>query len=331
MLKQLALSLAESPWFVRALAQVGSPSCTTVFMHRFAENREHEGRHDPRRLRQVLSELRRAGVALVELDEAIGYTAETAASRRKIAVSFTVDDGYADFAEFAWPVFKEFECPVSLFVVPGAINGDIWFWWDKIDWSMRNHPASRISLPVGDARFEATWKNDRERGVAFERGCAWLKQWPATALEDALLAYASELTEPLPDKAPPEYRVLSWNELRKLEKQGLRIGAHTMTHPVLSRCEPSRARWEVEESVRLVAEHVANPLPVFCYPNGQPADHGVREWELVSGAGVPYAMTTTGGVLRSAFARTGIVHWQHQLPRIGFQLRAGQILREFLT
>ena len=331
MLKQLALSLAESPWFVRALASAGSSSCTAVFMHRFAANREHEGRHDPNRLRRVLGELRRAGIALVGLEEAVSYTSEGQGQHRKLAVSFTVDDGYADFAELGWPVFKEFDCPVSLFVVPGVINGDTWFWWDRLDWIMRHGNRSCVELKAGDERFVAGWSDNATRHQVFEQACHWLKQWPTVMSEQALSNYAQLVSVTVPVQAPEQYRVLSWPELQRLEQEGVRIGAHTMTHPVLSRCSDERARWEVVESVRAVREQIRQPLPVFCYPNGQPADHGVREWQLMQEATIPYAMTTTGGVLRSALSQRGDSAWRYRLPRIGFQLRAGQILREFLT
>lgn len=41
----------------------------------------------------------------------------------RAALSLTFDDGYADFAELAWPVFRHNDLPVTLFVVSARAGG----------------------------------------------------------------------------------------------------------------------------------------------------------------------------------------------------------------
>lgn len=331
MFKQYALKAMESEWFARALGQSGHGGCAVLYMHRFAQDSQEPGRLDPRALRGVLAGLRKAGVEMLGLEDALGFAAGSERQTRHLAVSFTVDDGYADFEEVAWPIFKEFDCPVSLFAVPGAIVGDTWFWWDKLDWIMRNSSTSSIHLRVGGEHFSSTWSGELERYRTFEKACQWLKRWSSRSLTEAIGGYSLSHGIVVPSKAPEQFRVLGWTDLQRMEREGLRVGAHTMTHPVLSRCDDTQVRWEIMESVRLMRECMAEPLPVFCYPNGQPADHGAREWRVVEEAGIPFAMTTSGGLLRPSLRSDHDASWRYQLPRIGFQMRVGQILREFLT
>lgn len=331
MLRHLALRAIEMPWLLRALLAARQPGAVVLFLHRFSADGEQAGRYRTVALRQLLLSLRKAGVALVGLEEAIGYATGSVNSRGRLAVSITVDDGYADFAELGWPVFKEFDCPASLFVVPGVIDGAQWFWWDRLDWLMHRSPVPEVVLNVGVDRFHESWGDRPTRHRAYEKACEWLKRWPADGIEAALRGYEQGATARLPERAPEEYRVLGWPELRDLEQDGVRIGAHSMTHPVLSLCDEVRMHWEITESVRQVAEHIANPLPVFCYPNGKLRDHGVREWQALRQAAVPFAMTTTEGVLRGRRPTLGDEYWRYQLPRVSCPGSAGEVLREFFA
>src|SRR5690349_17238322 len=52
----------------------------------------------------------------------------------KHAVALTVDDGRHNFYEFLFPLIKEFEVPVTFFVVSSFIGGEDWVWTDKVLW-----------------------------------------------------------------------------------------------------------------------------------------------------------------------------------------------------
>jgi len=60
------------------------------------------------------------------------------------------------------------------------------------------------------------------------------------------------------------------------------FGPHTVTHPVLSRTPDEQSRVELTDSWHRLCAEAANPLPVFCYPNGQAGDFGVREMDTLA-------------------------------------------------
>jgi peptidoglycan/xylan/chitin deacetylase (PgdA/CDA1 family) len=330
MLRRFAFRALETNWINRALEQLGRGGCAVLFMHRFAVDAERFGRHDPTRLRTVLERLRAAGVAFVSLEQAISDHGSATAAARRLSVSFTVDDGYADFAEFAWPVFREYDCPVSLFVSPGVMNRDHWFWWDRLRWIMEHAEQPSVTLEAEGARYLAQWVDEHSRHAVFEQACEWLKLRSTSGVHEALRMYADAMGVSVPVVPPQHDRVLGWSELRQLERDGLRVGAHTMTHPILSRCTDAEAEWEIAESVRLVNANMERPLPVFAYPNGRPDDHGPREWRVLHEAQVPFAVTTVGGKLASAGWHSAGGNAPYCLPRTSYRRRAGQIIREFL-
>lgn len=332
LLKRIAFHALESPWFVRALRATGGRGCATMLMHRFRYGTMTYGRHDPAKLRSLLAGLRAAGIDFVSLDDAVKYCAEKEAETLpRLAVSFTIDDGYEDFAEVAWPIFKEFDCPVGIFVVPSVVEQRDWFWWDKLDWVMRNTESSSVELTLSTRLIKERWTDDFTRFTAYERIANLFKQEPAVRVPALLDELSQRAGVTLPTATPAEYRVLGWEELRKLERAGVRVGPHTMTHPVLSRCEDGKARDEIFNSVAALRRELENPLPIFCYPNGLPADQGAREHALVQEAGVPFAFTTSGGVLRPQIKAEFGNSWPWQLPRIGYEEQAGRIIRKFVT
>ncbi len=330
-LRRLAYGLLEVPLVVRALRANRGPSCAIILLHRFQDGLSDSRRHDPRQLRQLLGGLRKAGVAFVSLDQALNYCSPTAVNMPPLAVCFTVDDGYADFGRVAWPIFKEFGCPASLFVVPTMVEQRDWFWWDKVDFILRVARKPRVSITLGEKRLDLRWHDEHSRVATFETMVSELKNVPTGECLGGIRELAAFLGVALPNSAPSCYEVLDWTSLRALERDGVTIGPHSMTHPVLSRCSHEQVREEIVGSIHSLRNHLVRPLSVFCFPNGMPEDHGPREWTLLAESEVPYALSTSPGLLRPQIQHTGGAHWAHRLPRIGFDEQAGRIVRELLT
>lgn len=65
-----------------------------------------------------------------------------------------------------------------------------------------------------------------------------------------------------------ELYCLSWEELRKLAASGWEIGAHSMTHPLLTGVDDTRLAWELQESKRRCEEMLGVPCRTMAYPTG---------------------------------------------------------------
>ncbi len=126
--------------------------------------------------------------------------------------------------------------------------------------------------------------------------------------------------------SPPathENTALSDSDIRSLAKRH-EIGAHTITHPRLTRLAPSDARREIVESKKWIEQVTQEPCRMFCYPYGDenPALRtqvmeagflGARTVEqLTFEAGDPFGLPTTLQVYPFPFRRK-YTRWWHPL------------------
>ena len=72
------------------------------------------------------------------------------------AVVFTVDDGYADFADIASPVFAAYDCPVTVFLITDFVSGRLWNWWDKVDWVFRESKRDALNFEIAGENLACT-------------------------------------------------------------------------------------------------------------------------------------------------------------------------------
>jgi peptidoglycan/xylan/chitin deacetylase (PgdA/CDA1 family) len=105
----------------------------------------------------------------------------------------------------------------------------------------------------------------------------------------------------------PRTRHLSWSDLRELSDAGVSIGAHTDTHPFLTRIAFARARQEIRDSRRRLEDGLGVPVRVFAYPHG---DSSAAVRSLVEDAGYEAAFSLDPGAQFGEAER-----WR--LPRTG--------------
>jgi len=92
---------------------------------------------------------------------------------------------------------------------------------------------------------------------------------------------------------------LTWPQLVRLEKLGVTIGSHTVTHQDLALMPPSQALAELRDSRRTLEQHLGHPVQWFAYPFGAENPAVVA---LAERAGYVLAVTTQGGTTQSAAA-----------------------------
>jgi peptidoglycan/xylan/chitin deacetylase (PgdA/CDA1 family) len=62
--------------------------------------------------------------------------------------------------------------------------------------------------------------------------------------------------------------MLAWDEIRHMHRQGIDLGAHTCTHPDLTRLSPSQVEAEIGRSQAIVEDALGAPVACFAYPYG---------------------------------------------------------------
>jgi peptidoglycan/xylan/chitin deacetylase (PgdA/CDA1 family) len=217
----------------------------------------------------------------------------------RTSVVFTVDDGYADFATTAAPVFAEYDCPVTVFLITDFVSGALWNWFDRVEWAVRESRRSEVSFDTGGDRIDYHWRNDYERATASDAIVERLKRVDDGTKEHLIGEIARSLEVVFPEGVPARDRAMTWDQVRSCARRGVTFGPHTVTHPILSRVDDARAAREIADSWQKVAAETDAAVPVFCYPNGTPEDFSNREERAVEHAGMRGALSTVDASLVS--------------------------------
>lgn len=90
----------------------------------------------------------------------------------------------------------------------------------------------------------------------------------------------------------PSLPLADWSAIRALSDGGFEIGAHTATHPFLTRCGPAQLTDELVESREVLTRALGMPVQAFAYPQG---DYDDVVAKAVGDAGYTTAVTLDQG------------------------------------
>jgi peptidoglycan/xylan/chitin deacetylase (PgdA/CDA1 family) len=236
--------------------------------------------------------------------------------RGKRAVALVFDDGYRDQVDVVAPILAEFGVPATVFATTGFVDGELWMWWDRVEYAMRH--TSRRSAPAGERVFDGlAWPPDAgARDQEAKRVVERLKLVPDARRLAFMAALEGMLEVNIPPTPPPEYAPTSWDEMRKQEATGLmRFGVHTHTHPVLARTDDATAFEEIRRGWERLREELASPCPVLAFPNGESGDFGPREIAMAAKAGLRGTLAMTPGLVsRGMGGADGVPLPRYHLP-----------------
>ncbi len=295
-MKTLALSILTSRLALGLLSPITRRHASILMLHRFADPATGNAGHDLAQLRANLARLRRDGFRLVSLPDLVARLRAGEPPHPRTVV-FTIDDGYAD-VKVAEPVFAEFDCPATVFAITGFVDRACWCWWDRVEYmlSRTGRRSLEVELGEGAGRRRYEWAGPAERVAAIDDLTGRLKLIADSKKEQVMTEMAAALDAPPPPDAPREYAALSWDEIRAIARRGVMTFApHTVSHPILTRVNDADSEYQIAESWRRVRAEVPDPVPVFCYPNGDPASYGVRERETTRREGLVAAVSTVMG------------------------------------
>ncbi|MFY9614270.1 MAG: polysaccharide deacetylase family protein [Candidatus Dormiibacterota bacterium] len=89
---------------------------------------------------------------------------------------------------------------------------------------------------------------------------------------------------------------MTWDQVDELDRAGIEIGAHSLTHPDLTRQTPAALDAQVAGSKAILEQHLGHPVYEFCYPAGR---FNPAVLANVHRAGYHDATTTVPGVFES--------------------------------
>ena len=205
------------------------------------------------------------------------------------AVAITFDDGYRDNYRTALPIIDKFNIKASFFIATGFLDGGI-MWNDAIIEAIRQCNQAHIdvrALGLGVLPTNTT-PEKRETIISLIKH---LKYLGSSARKNAVEKLIVDADAEMPDNL-----MLTSENVVELHSAGMRIGAHTVRHPILSKVAPEDAKTEIVESKRRLESLLGDSVNSFAFPNGKPGiDYLPEHVEMVRNAGFELAVTTDQG------------------------------------
>lgn len=234
------------------------------------------------------------------------------------AVAITFDDGYRDNLTHAAPILARHGVPATIFLATGHIGSAEPTWFDRLAVALKTTWRDRLVLD-GEAPLPLTTRAERLR--ALDAGLARLKRAPDDERRRSLARILDWLGAP--GLAAAKSSMLTWDDVHALRGLGFSVGAHTVTHPILSRLAPEAAWSEISGAKAAIERALGEPVRAFAYPNGGPDDYTETTTRLVREAGFTCAVTTRHGVNTAdtpplELRRGG--PWEHHLPTFAVKL-----------
>ncbi|MFP5393771.1 MAG: polysaccharide deacetylase family protein [Gammaproteobacteria bacterium] len=237
---------------------------------------------------------------VLALPEALARLADGTLPPRAVCITF--DDGYRSVHDLALPILKEFGLPATVFVTSGYVGaGDMWN--DRIIAAVQALPDGELDLSeLGLGAYSLASLGDRKATVG--RLTEASKYLPPGARGD-LIARLDQLM----GQADSEGLMLTPEMVRTLAREGMTIGAHTISHPILTSLDDASSHLEIAGGKRQLEDIVGRPVTLFAYPNGKVGkDFDERHVRMAREAGFEAAFTTEVGAI-------GRAHDRYQLPR----------------
>lgn len=178
----------------------------------------------------------------------------------------TFDDGYLDNLTCALPVLRQENVSACFFLCTHIVGTNKIPWWDQIACCFKNSRAAVFASPFGSS--DPAYRCDQEH-LAVDRA-RFLDNIKAIQWDCALqcLEDLREKTGVVPEEYLDRPLFLTWDEARQLVAQGMSVGGHTRTHPILSQVDTMTLEAEVGGCTADLMANMAQQPFAFAYPVG---------------------------------------------------------------
>jgi len=209
---------------------------------------------------------------ILTMDEVVDHLKFGKAFRRP-SIAITFDDGYLDNYTLAYPVLKKHGVPATIYLTTSLIGTTDRTWTEEIGVAFLETAKDRFDFPAlfGDKRVPIKTKEEKEQ--VNSKVSEALKLRPDDERRELIrkLFEALEVCEK-PKRNCSDRIMLNWDEVQEMIKNGIAIGSHSHTHPILSRMPIQEAKEEISNSREILERNLGIKVKHFSFPNGRKED-----------------------------------------------------------
>lgn len=194
---------------------------------------------------------------------------------KRDSVVLTFDDGYQGVYDHAYPILKRKGIPAIIYVCTDYVGTPRIFNHDRLFHLIRKMVLKRIPL-------ESILQKElqpHENGIWKEPELLSLEAKPLALTRflleglppdriDRLIEELAERLSPLPD-FPEEARILSWEAISEMHRNGMTFGSHTSSHCLLTTVDPNVALEELRASKEHLEKRLGGRVDHLAYPDGR--------------------------------------------------------------
>jgi peptidoglycan/xylan/chitin deacetylase (PgdA/CDA1 family) len=247
----------------------------------------------PEFLERVLGYLRGRELDIVSLDEVYRRLIEGDFARRFVCI--TIDDGYRDTLQWAYPILKRHDAPFAVYIPTSFPDRLGELWWLALEAVVARNNRVTLLLDGGEQGFECD--SVAAKRDLFDQLYRYVRSLPTeeelrTFVRDLSGRYHVDIMEFCKDLC------MDWSELATLAADPLvTIGAHTVNHVMLAKVPERMARSEMAMSRSVIEASLGQRPDHLSYPVGDRTSAGPREFRIAEELGFKTAVTTRPGVL----------------------------------
>lgn len=269
------------------IARRGQPSYSVLLYHRVSDDPDPFFSPVPTGIFARQMAALATCCTVFPLEELVERSARRDLPPRAVAITF--DDGYRDNYENAFPVLRRLGLPATIFLATSGLTSDGLLWHDRVFAAFRATTAESVTFNGRHYPLVALPQKRAALASCLQR----LRECDPRS-RDELIDRLTSLLQVAP-ASPLDAPKLIWPQVREMARHRITFGAHTVTHPILTRMPLGDAAGEILAAKATIEAELGAPVQLFAYPNGQRAEFNDSIKGVLAEAGFLCAATTIWG------------------------------------
>ena len=212
----------------------------------------------------------------------------------KKTVVITFDDGYKSMFTSVFPLVKKHQIPITIFLSVEPLMTGRPLFVDELRYAFENTLEKKLNLTsFGLQQYSLDQDSERLKAISDidqygKRKCNESKEQIIASIFTALKV----------DREDSRLKniMLNWNEVQEMSKHGVTFGAHTISHPNLTKISQEEARTELFESKKIIESNIGENVDFFAYPYGCRDSYNLKIRQMVEECDFTAACILNSGV-----------------------------------
>ena len=209
--------------------------------------------------------------------EELGDDLEKGTTAGKFVI-FTFDDGYSDTFHNAFPIFRKYDVPFTVYITTGFPDRSAVIWWYLLEDLVAAN--SRLNVEIDGREKQLECSTAQQKQITFDK----LKLHIMESNEENYLARLKGIFDPygIDLYRKTDEIALTWDQVRIMGAYPrITLGAHSIRHLQLNRISVRALESEISGSKQRLESVLGRSVDHFAYPFGNFIHVGRREREMV--------------------------------------------------